>query len=187
MRKGKDPELELDPDPYLWLMDPDPGGPKTCGSCGSGSSTLLSVQLAFPLSLPERDRATRPMFRYYFFLSKPHYKEGLAWNSIFLRKYNNFDGPFTNVVRKHELPTKSTKFLKMSSFSFQPHSPGPLSLQGSLKCLCNNSNPATCTVVSYVQGPFLKINFVIIALKIASYLYIWRSAGSYISAYLFIF
>ncbi len=30
MRKGKD----LDPDPYLWLMDPDtyPGGPKTCGS-----------------------------------------------------------------------------------------------------------------------------------------------------------
>jgi hypothetical protein len=26
MRKGKDP------DPYLWLMDPDPGGPKTFGS-----------------------------------------------------------------------------------------------------------------------------------------------------------
>ncbi len=31
MRKGKDP------DPYLWLMDPDPDGPKTCGSCRSGS------------------------------------------------------------------------------------------------------------------------------------------------------
>ncbi len=33
-RKGKAPE----PDPHLWLMDPDPvtGGPKTCGSCGSG-------------------------------------------------------------------------------------------------------------------------------------------------------
>ncbi len=31
MRKGKDP------DPYLWLMDPDPGGPKTCGSRGSRS------------------------------------------------------------------------------------------------------------------------------------------------------
>jgi hypothetical protein len=27
MRKGKDP----DPDPYLWIIDPDPGGPKTCG------------------------------------------------------------------------------------------------------------------------------------------------------------
>ncbi len=27
MIKGKDPK----PDPYLWLMDPDPGGPKTCG------------------------------------------------------------------------------------------------------------------------------------------------------------
>ncbi len=26
MRKGKDP------DPHLWLMDPDPGGPKTSGS-----------------------------------------------------------------------------------------------------------------------------------------------------------
>ncbi len=38
MRKGKDP------DPYLWLMDPDPGGQKICGSCGSGSGspTLIS-------------------------------------------------------------------------------------------------------------------------------------------------
>jgi hypothetical protein len=34
MRKGKDP------DPYLSPMDPDPGGPKTCGSCESGSPTL---------------------------------------------------------------------------------------------------------------------------------------------------
>ncbi len=32
----KDP----DPDPYLWLVDPDPGGPKTCGSGGSGFATL---------------------------------------------------------------------------------------------------------------------------------------------------
>ncbi len=43
MRKGKDPEPN--PDPYLWLMDPE--GPKTCGSCGSGSGswspTLLKV------------------------------------------------------------------------------------------------------------------------------------------------
>jgi hypothetical protein len=30
MRKGKYPDP--DPDPYLLLMDPDPGGPKTCGS-----------------------------------------------------------------------------------------------------------------------------------------------------------
>ncbi len=28
-----------DPEPYLWLMGPDPGGPKTCRS-GSGFSTL---------------------------------------------------------------------------------------------------------------------------------------------------
>jgi hypothetical protein len=36
MWKGKDP------DPYLWLIDPDPGGPKTCGSgSGSGSPTLI--------------------------------------------------------------------------------------------------------------------------------------------------
>jgi hypothetical protein len=34
MRKGKDPEP--DPDPYLWLMDPVPRCPKTCGS-GSGA------------------------------------------------------------------------------------------------------------------------------------------------------
>ncbi len=36
MRKGKDPDPELDP--YLWLMDPE--GPKICRSgqcCGSGS------------------------------------------------------------------------------------------------------------------------------------------------------
>ncbi len=35
LRKGKDP----DPAQYLWLMDPDPGGPKTCRSCGSGSGS----------------------------------------------------------------------------------------------------------------------------------------------------
>jgi hypothetical protein len=34
MRKGKDP------DPYLCLMDTDPGGPKTCGS---GSITLPRI------------------------------------------------------------------------------------------------------------------------------------------------
>ncbi len=28
---------DSDPDPHLWLVDPDPGGPKTCGS---GSGTL---------------------------------------------------------------------------------------------------------------------------------------------------
>jgi hypothetical protein len=37
MRKGKDP----DPDPYLRLMDPDTGGPATCGS---GSPTLVPVE-----------------------------------------------------------------------------------------------------------------------------------------------
>jgi hypothetical protein len=37
MRKGKDPF------PYSWLTDPDadPGGPKTYGSYGFGSGTLL--------------------------------------------------------------------------------------------------------------------------------------------------
>ncbi len=30
-----------DPDPYLCLIDPDPGGPKTYGSYGSGSVTLV--------------------------------------------------------------------------------------------------------------------------------------------------
>ncbi len=29
-------------DPHLWLMDPDTGGPETCGSYGSGSATLLT-------------------------------------------------------------------------------------------------------------------------------------------------
>ncbi len=46
-RKRKDPEPERDP--YLKLMDPDPGGPKTCGSCGSGSPTLVHtiIHLSF--------------------------------------------------------------------------------------------------------------------------------------------
>ncbi len=45
MRKGKDPDLE--PDPYLWLMDPDPGGPKICGF---GSPRLLSSCLIYRTS-----------------------------------------------------------------------------------------------------------------------------------------
>ncbi len=42
-KKGKDPESDPypDTDPYLLLMDPDPRGPKTCGSCGSGSPTMI--------------------------------------------------------------------------------------------------------------------------------------------------
>jgi hypothetical protein len=44
MRKKKDPEP--DPDPYLRLMDPDSGGPKTCGFCGSGSPTPSTVYTA---------------------------------------------------------------------------------------------------------------------------------------------
>ncbi len=41
-------EKKKDPDPYLRLMDPDPdlGGPKTCGFCGSGSPTLSTVYTA---------------------------------------------------------------------------------------------------------------------------------------------
>ncbi len=42
-----------DPDPYLWLVDPDLGGPKTCGSGSkfrSGSGTLVcSVKQCFYL------------------------------------------------------------------------------------------------------------------------------------------
>jgi hypothetical protein len=30
---------EKDPDPYLWLTEPDPGGPKTCWSRESGSAS----------------------------------------------------------------------------------------------------------------------------------------------------
>jgi hypothetical protein len=46
MKKDKDPDLELDPDPYLRLMDTDPGGPKICGSgSGSGSPALLPAAL----------------------------------------------------------------------------------------------------------------------------------------------
>jgi hypothetical protein len=46
MRKGKDP----DPDPHLWLMDPDPGGPKACGSgfrSGSGSRSPTLVYTSY--------------------------------------------------------------------------------------------------------------------------------------------
>ncbi len=45
----KDPDHDPEPDPVLdpnlWLMypDPDPGGPKTCGSGGSGSGSATLV------------------------------------------------------------------------------------------------------------------------------------------------
>ncbi len=48
---------DLDLDPYLWLMDPDPdpGGPKTYGSNGSWSATLLFwlvIYIFFRVSSP---------------------------------------------------------------------------------------------------------------------------------------
>ncbi len=54
MRKFKDPE----PDPHLWLMDTDPGGPKTGGS-GSGSPTLLFAALTFSFVLQDLRRPAR--------------------------------------------------------------------------------------------------------------------------------
>jgi hypothetical protein len=49
MTKEKDPKLdpELDPDPYLWLMDPDPGGPKTCGVPDPDPILALAVQAVY--------------------------------------------------------------------------------------------------------------------------------------------
>jgi hypothetical protein len=35
--------MEPDPDPYPVLLNPDPGGPKTYGSYGSWSATLLFI------------------------------------------------------------------------------------------------------------------------------------------------
>ncbi len=48
-----------DPDPYHWLMDPDPDGPKTCGpgGFGSGSATLL-----FGLLDPDPDPLVRGIY-----------------------------------------------------------------------------------------------------------------------------
>ncbi len=41
LRKGR---IRI-PEPYLWLMDPDPGGPKICGSgFGSGSPTVTLLR-----------------------------------------------------------------------------------------------------------------------------------------------
>jgi hypothetical protein len=48
MRKGKDPELE---------PDLDPSGPKTCGSCGSGSPTLLCTFTTVPIPVPDIARS----------------------------------------------------------------------------------------------------------------------------------
>jgi hypothetical protein len=39
--------MKKDPNPYLWLVDPVSGGPKPCGFGGSGSETLLLIQLKF--------------------------------------------------------------------------------------------------------------------------------------------
>ncbi len=71
LRKGKDP------DPYLWLMDP--GGPKTCGSCGSGSGsptlpwrTFLSSR---EVSRPPERTSSSSLFKIIFpqFFCEPFY------------------------------------------------------------------------------------------------------------------
>jgi hypothetical protein len=38
-----DRRMMKDPDPYLWQMDPDPGGP-TCGSSGSDPDSDLDTE-----------------------------------------------------------------------------------------------------------------------------------------------
>ncbi len=48
MIEGSGSDPEQDPDPYLWLMDRNPGGPKKCGSGGSGSAPLLFSFLSLP-------------------------------------------------------------------------------------------------------------------------------------------
>jgi hypothetical protein len=55
---GKWKDLEPDPDPYLCLMDPDPGGPKTCGS-GTGSGSPKNGYLWS--SLDERGAQSAPV------------------------------------------------------------------------------------------------------------------------------
>ncbi len=55
--------LEPDPDPYLVLMDPYPGGPKTYGSCGSGSWS---------------GSTTRPFLQCLFF-SPGRFLRGTSW------------------------------------------------------------------------------------------------------------
>ncbi len=66
MRKGKDPEP--DPYPYLWLVDP--GYPKTCGFCGSGSGSSTHVKsIVWPRGLGGGEGGLRPgSFDLYQFL-----------------------------------------------------------------------------------------------------------------------
>ncbi len=61
-----------DPDPYLWLMDPDPGSPKTYGSYGSGSAKLPQTQKKWqPLAVLRIRkyffRNRRPCYPYFWF------------------------------------------------------------------------------------------------------------------------
>ncbi len=51
----KDPDPN--PDPCLWLMDPDPGGARTYGSGGSVSGTLVSMPIC---ELKNQKRVTLP-------------------------------------------------------------------------------------------------------------------------------
>ncbi len=52
IKSQKEVTKHWDPDPYLILIepDPDPGGPKTCGSygSGSGSATLVATKFSLP-------------------------------------------------------------------------------------------------------------------------------------------
>jgi len=48
-----------DPDPHLRLMDPDPGGPKTWGSCGSGSGSPTLVTPAQDLTRQDKKLVSR--------------------------------------------------------------------------------------------------------------------------------
>jgi hypothetical protein len=54
---------ETDPDPHLLLIDLDLGGPRTCGSCGSGSGspTLVARYLVHDVLELHNGNANEPV------------------------------------------------------------------------------------------------------------------------------
>jgi hypothetical protein len=86
--------MDPDPDPYFLLMDPDPGGPKTRGSCSDSDPQHCKYQSFFHIPAKSFD-AFEPNFREPY-----HFNSSMARTKQTARKSTGGKAPRKQLATK---------------------------------------------------------------------------------------